>query len=118
MNLKARTVAAAIGATLITWGISAPAQASPSPKDGQVHIQGTIRCAPEGKTYTVKKKPGTAVRTLPAKTAPQVDTVYFGNKVTSKFYCVNDSVIFVCISLCKVDETGIAGRWIFRGDIS
>ncbi|MFJ2900270.1 hypothetical protein ACIO87_36020 [Streptomyces sp. NPDC087218] len=47
-----------------------------------------------------------------------MDTVYFGNTVKSKFYCVNDSVIFVCISLCKVDETGIAGRWVFRGDIA
>ncbi|MEV6750332.1 hypothetical protein AB0N21_39405 [Streptomyces sp. NPDC051080] len=118
MNLKARTIAAAIGTTLITWGIAAPAQASSPPKDGQIHIQGTIKCAPESKTYTVKKKPGTAIRTKPAKDAPQVDTVYFGNKVSSKFSCVNNGWIFVCISLCKVDENGIAGRWVFRGDIA
>ncbi|MER5743088.1 SH3 domain-containing protein [Streptomyces sp. NPDC059913] len=117
MRLKTRVTVGTIGTALAMWGMSAPAQASASVADGGYGTQGTIQCAPESQTYTVKTSGPAAVRSGPSKAASQVDVVYPGNKVTSKYHCVNNGWVFICISLCKVDENGVAGRWVFRGDV-
>ncbi|MFF8916936.1 hypothetical protein ACF08M_27360 [Streptomyces sp. NPDC015032] len=117
MKFRMRAATVTVGTALAVWGLGAPAQAATPTVNGSVQIQGTIQCAPESKTYTVKSKPA-PVRSGPSNKAAQIDVVYPGNKVRSYFHCVNESNIFICIGSCKVDESGVRGRWVFRGHVS
>lgn len=125
MKFQKRVALAAAGTALIAGGFSAPAQAA-TPESARsvevagssAQIRGTIKCAPESKDYTVGSKVA-PVRSGPHDQASQTDVVYPGNRVHGYYHCINgQSKIFVCIGVCKVGETGISGRWVFRGHLS
>ncbi|MFJ8886635.1 hypothetical protein ACIRJR_24915 [Streptomyces sp. NPDC102402] len=125
MKFQKRVALTSAGIALAAWGFSAPAQAatpgaanSVQVAASSVQIQGTIKCAPESKNYTVGSKIA-PVRSGPHDQASQIDVVYPGNSVHGYYHCINgESKIFVCIGVCKVSETGISGRWVFRGHLS
>ncbi|MFE4218387.1 hypothetical protein [Streptomyces sp. NPDC056844] len=122
---KHLVMTAAVGTALAALGFSAPAQAatpiansSAQASSGLVQVMGTIKCAPESKNYTVGSKIA-PVRSGPHDQAAQTDVVYPGNSVHGYYNCINgESKIFVCIGSCKVSETGISGRWVFRGHLN
>ncbi|MFF2963742.1 hypothetical protein ACFVT1_33630 [Streptomyces sp. NPDC057963] len=113
--MRAATVT--VGTALAVWGLAAPVQAATPTVNGSVQAQGTIQCTPESKTYTVKSKPA-PVLSGPSNKATQIDVAYPGNKVRSYYHCVNGGNMYVCIGLCKVDDNGVKGRWVFRGYLS
>lgn len=117
MKFGIRLATLTAATALAAFGLGAPAQAATTVGDGVVHTQGTIQCAPESKTYIVKSKPS-PVRSGPSHNATQIDVVYPGNTVRSYYHCVNSTYIFICIGSCKVDDSGIKGRWVFRGDVA